>query len=30
MVEDDALVVLLSVGKREDSTAYLTAAKRIK
>lgn len=31
MVEDDVLVVLvLSVGKREDSEAYMTAAKRIK
>jgi mRNA interferase RelE/StbE len=31
MVEDDELVVLvLSVGKREDSAAYLAAAKRIK
>ena len=31
MVEDDELVVLvLSVGKREDSAAYLIAAKRIK
>lgn len=31
MVEDDELVVLvLSVGKREDSTAYLAAAKRVK
>lgn len=31
MVEDDELVVLvLSVGKREDSTAYRAAAKRIK
>ena len=30
-VEDDVLVVLvLSVGKREDSEAYMTAAKRIK
>ena len=31
LVEDDVLVVLvLSVGKREDSEAYVTAAKRIK
>jgi mRNA interferase RelE/StbE len=31
LVEDDVLVVLvLSVGKREDSEAYMTAAKRIK
>lgn len=31
MVEDDVLVVLvLSVGKRADSTAYLAAAKRVK
>jgi mRNA interferase RelE/StbE len=31
MVEDDVLIVLvLSVGKREDSEAYMTAAKRIK
>ena len=31
MVEDDVLVVLvLSVGKRADSTAYLAATKRIK
>lgn len=31
VVEDDELVVLvLSVGKREDSTAYLAAAKRVK
>jgi mRNA interferase RelE/StbE len=31
MVEDDELVVLvLSVGKREDSAAYLAATKRIK
>ena len=30
-VEDDVLVVLvLSVGKREDSEAYMTAAKRMK
>ena len=30
-VEDDVLLVLvLSVGKREDSEAYMTAAKRIK
>ena len=31
LVEDKVLVVLvLSVGKREDSEAYMTAAKRIK
>jgi len=31
LVEDNVLVVLvLSVGKREDSEAYMTAAKRIK
>ena len=31
IVEDDDLVVLvLSVGKREDSAAYMAAAKRIK
>ena len=31
VVEDDELVVLvLSVGKREDNVAYLAAAKRIK
>jgi len=31
MVEDDELVVLvLSVGKREDSAAYRAAAKRVK
>ncbi len=31
MVEDDALLVLvLSVGKREDSVVYAAAAKRIK
>jgi len=31
MVEDDELVVLvLSVGKREDSAAYQAAAKRVK
>lgn len=31
VVEDDELVVLvLSVGKREDNAAYLAAAKRIK
>ncbi len=31
MVEDDVLVVLvLSVGKREDNAAYRTATKRIK
>lgn len=31
LVEDDVLIVLvLSVGKREDSEAYMTAAKRIK
>lgn len=31
LVEDDVLVVLvLSVGKREDSEAYTSAAKRIK
>ena len=31
LVEDNELVVLvLSVGKREDSEAYVTAAKRIK
>lgn len=31
LVEDDALIVLvLSVGKREDNVAYLAAAKRIK
>jgi len=31
LVDDDVLVVLvLSVGKREDSEAYMTAAKRIK
>ena len=31
LVEDDVLVVLvLSIGKREDSEAYMTAAKRIK
>lgn len=31
LVEDDVLVVLvLSVGRREDSEAYMTAAKRIK
>jgi len=31
VVEDDELVVLvLSVGKREDNTVYLAAAKRVK
>ncbi len=31
LVEEDVMVVLvLSVGKREDSEAYMTAAKRIK
>lgn len=31
MVEDDELVVLvLAVGKREDNTVYLAAAKRVK
>ena len=31
IVEDEELIVLvLSVGKREDSAAYLAAAKRVK